>query len=149
MSGTVELAMDAAGVPVEEPVALQDDLIAHHHATLPQVDLQGRDPTTAGFPNWRATRRGMAGAPAAAGENTVGRQHAVDVIRLGLGPHHDHLLALLLGPYFGDVGIEGHHAVGRAGGDVRAPGPVLCPRSAWARPCCRIGDEEKYRSGRG
>ena len=64
----------------------------------------------------------MAGAPSPAGEDPLGGEHAVHVVRLGLRADHDHLLALLLGPPLGQVGVEGGHAHRRPGGDVQAVG---------------------------
>src|SRR3972149_1220756 len=70
-------------------------------------------------------QRRMRRAPAAAGQDSVGRQHPVDVVRLGLRAGHDHLAFLFFGPAFGDVGVEGDHPYRRPGRDVQPAGDVI------------------------
>ena len=59
------------------------------------------------------------------GQDPVGRQHAVNVVRLGLGPNHDDLFLVLLGPAFRLVGIEGDLPDRRAGGDIQPAGDAF------------------------
>ena len=52
---------------------------------------------------------GMTGGTTATGQNAFGRNHAVNIIGLGLRAHHDHRFALF-GPLFGRIGIKDGHA---------------------------------------
>ena len=58
------------------------------------------------------------------------RQHAVDIVRFGLGPDHDHLFIVLFRPGLGNIGVEGHYPAGGARRNIEAGGqlPARLPR---------------------
>ncbi len=107
----VELAgVDRAGRAVD-----RDPLSFVHHGVTDgeaagrevDVDLVGADHGR--LAELAGDQRGVAGAAAARGEDALRREHAVHVVRLGVGPHEDDPAAFL-GPPLGQVGVEGDHA---------------------------------------
>ncbi len=105
-----------AGRPIDgDPVTFFDVHAVHGHRPGLHVDLQLCDTNHGGLAELSGHQGGVARPPAAAGEDPVGGEHAVDVVRLRLRPHHDHVLALFLRPLLGEVGIEGDHPDRRAG----------------------------------
>jgi hypothetical protein len=101
--GRVDLARGAVD---RHPRALLEHAGADPDPARLEIDLERGDADHGRLAELARHQRGVAGASATAGEDSPGRQHAVDVVRLGLGPDHDHLLAVLLGPAFGGVGVE-------------------------------------------
>ena len=93
-----------------------------------EVDLDRRDPDHRRLAELARHQRRVAGAPAARGEDAARGEHAVHVVGLGLGAHHDDGALLVATPALGGVGVEGEHARGRARRDVEAGRDQLAAR---------------------
>ena len=97
-------------------------VLLQRHDAAHQVNFQLAHAHDGGFTELAGDEGGVAGAPAAAGEDAFGGQHAMYIVRLGFGANHDHIAAIFARPFFGQVGVKGDDAHGRAGGDVEAGG---------------------------
>ena len=117
---------DLTGRAVDrDPVAFLVDLSADGHLLGLHIDVKGCHSDDSRLAEL-ASHEGSVGGPAAlAGQDAVGRQHAMDVRRARLRADHDHLLLLLFGPLLRQVGGKGDLADGRAGRHVQAGGNLL------------------------
>ncbi len=88
------------------------------------VDLQLLGAADAGLAHAAGDHGRVRGLAAARGEDALGGDHAVQVVRVGLAADQDHLLARA-GPLDGGVGVEDHLADRRARGGGDAPGDLL------------------------
>ena len=102
-----------------------DDRFVDTHSAFGEVDIQFGNADHRRFAELPGHEGGVAGSAAAAGQYAFGGQHAVDVVRLGFRPHHDDRLAVLFGPGFGQVGVEGHDAASRTGRHIESVGEIL------------------------
>ncbi len=118
--------VDVPGSAVDRyPDTFFEDLIADAHFAPLQIDVQGGDADDGRLAELTRHQRGVRCAPALAGQDPVGGEHAVDVVRLGLRANHDDLALLFLGPTLGQVGVEGDLADRRTGRDVQPAGDSL------------------------
>ena len=76
----------------------------------------------AGHAELAGNHRGVGGGAAFAGQDALGSQHTVHVIRLGERAHHDHILLVFLGHALSGVGVEVDLANRRARGGIHALG---------------------------
>ena len=107
--------------PVQrDEIALLDDVVADLDLAGVEVDLHLGHANDGGLAELARHERRMAGSAAAAGQNSLGRKHAVNVIRLGFGPHHYDGLVLFLRPQNGGVRVEGDYADSGARRDVQS-----------------------------
>ncbi|HRD86244.1 MAG TPA: hypothetical protein PLF63_13855, partial [Rubrivivax sp.] len=121
--------VDLTGGAVQRhEVAFAEDAAADPELAPVGVDLHRQHAHHGGLAELSRHQRGVAGAATAAGQDATRREHAVHVVGLGLGPHHDHCLLLLQAPALGGVGVEGQHAAGRARRDVQPAGDGVTPR---------------------
>ena len=106
---------DLAGRAVDgDRVALLQRLPAHSHDALLEVDVELAHADHARQPQPTSDDRGVARRATARGEDACGRDHAVEVIRRGLGPDEHHELALAL-HLDGAIGLEHGPAHRRTG----------------------------------
>src|SRR5690606_5404826 len=103
----------ARGAVDRDRVALLDDEVTDAHLATLEVDVQGSDTHHGRLPELPGDQGGVAGAATRAGEDALGGQHPVYVVRLRLGAPHDDVAAVLRPP-LGGVGVERPHADGRA-----------------------------------
>jgi len=109
---------DLAGVAVDrDPVPLDELPLADPDRALLEIDLERRHADHRRLAELPGDERRVARAAAAAGEDPLRREHAVDVVRLRLRTHHDHRPPLLR-PLLGAVGVEHDLPHRGAGGDV-------------------------------
>ncbi|GAA3103397.1 hypothetical protein GCM10020254_56480 [Streptomyces goshikiensis] len=114
--------VDLAGGAVDgDDVALLDDRAADRHPAALGVDLQVLGAADTGLAHAAGHHGGVRGLAAAGGQDALGGDHAVQVVRVGLAADQDDLLAGP-GPLDGGVRVEDGLADGRArgGGDAAA-----------------------------
>ena len=110
-----------------------DDLAAPHalaaagHDARRDVDFDHAGAAHAGTPHAPGHHGGMAGHAAPGGQDAPGSMHAVDILRAGLGPDQDDVLALL-GQLFSLVRREGDLPRGRARRGGETDGDLLLLR---------------------
>ena len=112
----------AGGAIDGNPFAFFDHHIADFHRTVREVDADGGGADDTRHAELAGNNGRVGGGAAFAGEDTLGGEHAVDIIRFGEGADHDHRLAFFFGHFFGQVGIEVDLADGGAGGGIHASG---------------------------
>ena len=112
-----DLAGGAVDADDRRPRATVDR--AGAHLALGVVDLQRLGPGHAGQAHRARHDRRVAGGAAARGQDALGREHAVHVVRAGLDAHEDDRVAGLLGRH-GPVRVEDRLADGGAGRGVQA-----------------------------
>ena len=128
----LETALDhlTRGTVDGDPVALVDLVIVDSHEPLVEVDLELLGADDGRLAELAGDERCVTGSPTARGEDPVGGEHAVDIVRLRLRTNHDHVPALVFGPSLRQVGIERHDADGGAGRYVQCGGEeatlILC-----------------------
>ncbi len=115
----------ALGAIQRNPITFLDDQVADCHLSTSQIQLQLGDADDGRLAELARDQGGMAGAAAAAGQDTLSRQHAVHIIGLGLGPDHDDLAAVLLRPLLGGVGVKGNLTDGCARRHVQPGGDAF------------------------
>ena len=108
----------AGGAVDRHRVALAEGAVADDEAARLLVDVERGDAHHRRLAELAGDERGVARASAARGEDAARGQHAVHVVRLGLGPNHDHRLLLVARPSLGGIGVEGQDAGGGARGDI-------------------------------
>src|SRR5690606_30595418 len=101
-------------------------LFSDAHDAIFQINLQIAHADDGRFAELARHESSVAGAATAAGQNTFRSEHAMHVIRLRLGPDHDHLLAIRFGPALRCVGVEGYDAHGCPRRYIEATGNGLC-----------------------
>ena len=107
--------IDFAGGAIDgDPVSFLDDFTNDRHLSLGHVDIEGGYADDGRGAELAGDESGMAGAAATAGQDTLGSEHAMNVVRFGLGANHDHGFAIFFRPGFGQIGVESDHANSRA-----------------------------------
>ena len=102
-------------------LAFMDNDVVDLEAAPAQVDVERFRAADAGDAELPRDDCRMAGRAAAAGQNTLGGEHPMNVIGLGFRAHHDDR-APGFAPFFGEVGVESGDTNCCAGGSVHAGG---------------------------
>ena len=111
----------AVGAVDGDDVALAQDDVADPGQPRPAVDGDALGAGDAGLAHAAGDHGGVRGLAAAAGQDALGGEEAVDVLRLGLLAYQDHLLAGTA-EHLGLVGVEHAAAAGGAGRGRQALG---------------------------
>jgi hypothetical protein len=120
----------ARGAVDGDHLALGVLLAGQRHDARVEVDVQLGDGGDAGLADLPRDDGGVGGHPAARGEDAGGDGHALEVLRRGLDPDEQHVLALG-GPLRGLLRVEDGHALRTARARLRYGGgdaPVMLPR---------------------
>ncbi len=110
-----------------EPVSFVDNDIADAHRPLLEIDVEFGCTDNGRLSELTSNESGVARPSAPRGNDSVGSEHAVHVVRLRLGPAQYHIFAVLR-PCFSEIGIECDHAHSGTGRDVESQSdlPIAC-----------------------
>jgi hypothetical protein len=99
--------VDEAPVPVQaHPVAFLDHRVTHTELSGHQIDLHIGDADDRRLAELSRYQRRVAGPPASARQNALGRQHAVHIVGLGIRANQDHGPALIRDHTLGRIRVE-------------------------------------------
>ncbi len=106
-----------------QPFAFADDRVPDSHDPLHEIDLDGAGSHDGGFAELAGDERSVTCSAATARDDSVGGEHAVDVVGSRLRANHDDVPTVLC-PSLRQIGVERHHADRCAWRHVEAGGEV-------------------------